>query len=177
MVTVFLRVLRFLENLFCDISWWFEDLADGLDSELHDELRAALADGEQRVLQDDTVDGTESTLSDSCLFCVECKAICKKSGRGICCDCSAPAINWSGSEETHPRCWVRISPGSRQLGSLIGHELGFYCGDCQQACYIGLAPGQAEGLRCGCTWVPHGGGTKIEHWIPVTITITKRSSK
>ncbi len=115
--------------------------------------------------------------STSRFFCAECMAICQESGRGICCNCPASAINWSGSEETHPRRWVKISHDSRQLGSLIGHELSFYCVDCQQACYIGSAPGQIEGLCCGCTWVPYDGGTDVEHWIPVTITITKRSSK
>lgn len=39
-----LKVLRLLENTFYSIGSYFEDCADGLDTEFHDELRRALAE-------------------------------------------------------------------------------------------------------------------------------------
>lgn len=38
-----LRTLRFFENLFFSLGSWFEDLADSMDKDFHEELRQALS--------------------------------------------------------------------------------------------------------------------------------------
>lgn len=48
-----LRVLRLLENIFYNIGSYFEDCADSIDTEFHDELRRALDEPFRRLLDGD----------------------------------------------------------------------------------------------------------------------------
>lgn len=45
-----LKLLRFLENLFYSIGSWFEDVADGIDKDLHSDLGRALKSPVARTL-------------------------------------------------------------------------------------------------------------------------------
>lgn len=48
-----LKLLRFLENIFYTIGSYFEDWADIIDTEFHDELRRALDEPFKRMLDGD----------------------------------------------------------------------------------------------------------------------------
>jgi len=52
-----LRLFRMLEKIFGRTSYFFEDLADARDSELHDILRTALKDTTFRVLNESKFKG------------------------------------------------------------------------------------------------------------------------
>lgn len=99
LTAVLLRTLRFLERLSCDISWWFENLADGLDSELHDMLRTALVEKEGRVLIE-VRNG---------FYCTQCKTLYRVYEQGLCCDCDKPWETEVIYDKDYPDYWAPVT--------------------------------------------------------------------